>query len=107
MKLVGIEVKNGVFEKDGRKIEYNNLLLHTTSETLQIVKDDNGVVTKWGVGSKVETHKVKNDEENLKNVFGVNVDEKLLTEMIGQDINIYYNAYGKIEKIMFVKPVKA
>ena len=78
--------------------------MHTTSDVLEIVKDENGKTKKWGIGAKVETHKVKNEEEVLKSVFGVSsITEQFLNSLIGKAINIYYNMYGKIEKIEVVK----
>ena len=105
MKLVGLEIKQGQFtSSDKKEISYNNLVLHTTSDVLEIVKDDDGKIKKWGIGAKVETHKVKNEEDVLKSVFGVtSVTEQFLNSLIGKAINIYYNMYGKIEKIEVVK----
>lgn len=105
MQIVGMEIKQGHFlSSDKREIEYNNLVLHTTSDVLEIVREKNGMVKKWGIGAKVETHKVKNEDEVLESVFGVkNISEEFLCSLIGKDINIYYNMYGKIEKIEVVK----
>lgn len=107
MKLLGIEVKNGIFTKDGKDISYNNLIFYVQTNELKIEKDDSGTIKKWGVGHKCETFKIKNEAENLRNVFGVDVDDKLLSSMVGQDINIYFDAYGKVQTVMFVKPQKA
>lgn len=105
MKIVGMEIKQGQFtSSDKREIVYNNLVLHTISDVLEIVRDKDGKVKKWGIGAKVETHKVKNEEEVLKSVFGEkNISEQFLGGLIGKDVNIYYNVYGKIEKIDVVK----
>lgn len=105
MKIVGMEIKQGKFKSnDNREIVYNNLVLHTTSDVLEIVKDENGAVKKWGIGAKVETHKVKNEEEVLKAVFGVSsITEQYLNSLIGKAVNIYYDMYGKVNKIEVVK----
>lgn len=103
MLVIGAETKNGVFRKDGQEISYNNLYLYCTRE-IKPTYDENGNCTHWANGSIGETVKIKNTPETLKEVFGTDVNNDLISALIGQNINVYYDQYGKVQ---FINAVKA
>lgn len=103
MLVIGAEIKNGVFKKDGQEISYNNLYLYCTRE-VKPTFDENGICTHWADGSICETVKIKNTPETLKEVFGTDVNSAVISALIGQNINVYYDQYGKVQ---FINAVKA
>ena len=103
MIVIGAETKNGVFRKDGQEISYNNLYLYCTRE-IKPTYDENGNCTHWANGSTGETVKIKNTPETLKEVFGTEVNNDVISALIGQNINVYYDQYGKVQ---FINAVKA
>lgn len=103
MTLVGCEQKHGAFTtKEGKQVEFNNLYLYCT-HPLEVQKDDNGNVIKWGIGFSAETFKIKNTADNLKQVFGRAITEKELNSFLGADVNIYYDSYGTVACVQFIK----
>lgn len=103
MLVIGCETKSGVFKKDGQEISYRNLYLYCSRE-ISSTYDDNGYITHWAVGSTCETVKIKNTPENLKLVFGTEVSNDAISALIGQNINVFYDQFGKVQ---FINAVKA
>lgn len=103
MLVIGCETKSGVFKKDGQEISYRNLYLYCTRE-ISSTYDENGNITHWANGSIGETVKIKNTPETLKQVFGTDVTNEVISALIGQNINVYYDQYGKVQ---FINAVKA
>ena len=54
-------------------------------------------------GVSVETFKVKNTADNLKQVFGRAITEKELNAYLGADVNVYYDSYGTVACVQFIK----
>lgn len=102
MIVIGCETKSGVFKKDGQEISYRNLYLYCTKE-ITSTYDDNGNITHWANGLIGVTVKIKNTPETLKQVFGTDVTNEVISALIGQNINVYYDEYGKVEFINVVK----
>lgn len=102
MTVIGTCISQGVWKKDGKDIEYNNVKVFYV-EDLSIVKDAKGNVTTWGIGRCGKEVKIKNDTEHLKSVFGCDVDDKFLNSLIGKHINIYYDMYRNAARIDVVK----
>lgn len=103
MVVIGCETKKGVFKKDGQDILYNNLYLYCTRE-IACTYDENGNITHWAVGSICDTVKIKNTPEILKQVFGTVVTNNVISALIGQNVNVYYDQFGKVQ---FINAVKA
>lgn len=103
MIVIGAETKSGVFKKDGNEISYNNLYLYCTRE-VKAIYDENGNCTHWATGSIGEAVKIKNSPEVLKEVFGGEVNNEVITSLIGKNINVYYDQFGRVQ---FINAVKA
>lgn len=97
-KVVGAEIKAGNFNKDGKDIAYNNLYLYCIGESISPVYKD-GFCKRFAFGNKIETIKIKNDNDILLSVFGEEVDDNFITDLVGADIDIFYNRYGGISAI--------
>ena len=97
-KVVGAEIKTGIFNKDGKDIAYNNLYLYCIGESISPVYKD-GVCRRFAVGNKIETIKIKNDKDILLAAFNEDVDDKFITALVGSDVDIFYNRFGGISAI--------
>ena len=97
-KVVGAEIKAGNFNKDGKDIAYNNLYLYCVGKSISPVYKD-GVCKRFAFGNKIETIKIKNDKDILLSVFNEDVDDNFIADLVGSDINIYYNRFGGISAI--------
>ena len=97
-KVVGAEIKAGNFNKDGKDIAYNNLYLYCICDSLSPVYKG-GVCKRFAFGNKIETIKIKNDKDILLSIFNAEVDDNFITDLVGADIDIFYNRYGGISAI--------
>lgn len=97
-KVVGVEIKSGNFNKDGKNIPYNNLYLYCIGDSLSPVYKD-GVCKRFAFGNKIDTFKIKNDNDILITVFNEDVDDNFITNLVGADIDIFYNRFGGISAI--------
>lgn len=97
-KVVGVEIKSGNFNKDGKNIPYNNLYLYCIGERIEPVYKD-GVCKRFAFGNKCETVKIKNDNDILLSVFNDDVDDNFISDLVGSDIEIFYNRFGGISVI--------
>lgn len=84
MKIVGIIQKKGVYQER----EYDNINLHCTYE------DANGQA------AGVLTCQVKIPVRNLERVFGQRMTTVDLEALIGKDIQVYFDRWSKVEKII-------
>lgn len=98
-QILGIEVRAGRFKaKDtGSDINYNNVVIHCMGEGFD------GSSEVFRVGNPVETLKIKNDEEHLKQVFGKVPSGAEMSDYVGKYINVYYNKYGNLDKLEVVR----
>lgn len=97
-KVVGAEIKAGNFTKDGKDIAYNNLYLYCIGESITPVYKD-GVCERFAFGNIIETIKIKNDSDNLLSIFNEQVDDNFITDLVGADIDVFYNRFGGISAI--------
>lgn len=97
-KVVGVEIKSGIFNKDGKDIPYNNLYLYCIGESIQPIYKD-GICKRFSYGNRIETIKIKNDNDILSSVFGDDVTDEFISNIVGSDIEVYYNRFGGISAI--------
>ena len=97
-KVVGVEIKSGNFNKDGKNIPYNNLYLYCIGESITPVYKD-GVCKRFAFGNNIESIKVKNDKDILTTVFNEEVDDNFISDLVGTDIEVFYNRFGGISAI--------
>lgn len=81
MKVLGVTIKEGEYQ--GRA--YKNVMLHCSYE------DQNAL------GVLTEVVKVKHS--SVKEVFGKEMDSKDYQNLIGKQINAYYNRFGVVSEI--------
>lgn len=97
-KVVGVEIKSGNFNKDGKNIPYNNLYLYCIGDIISPLYEA-GVCKRFAFGNKIEFIKIKNDNDILLSVFNDEVDDNFIKNLVGADIDIFYNRYGGISAI--------
>lgn len=97
-KIVGIEIKSGNFNKDGKNIPYNNLHLYCIGDTITPIYKD-GVCKRFAFGNKIEAIKIKNDNDILSSVFNYEVTDEFISNLVGSDIEVFYNRFGVISAI--------
>ena len=97
-KVVGVEIKSGSFNKDGKNIPYNNLYLYCIGDNITPIYKD-GVCKRFAFGKKIETLKIKNDNDVLVSVFNDEVTDDFISDLVGTDIDVFYNRYGGISAI--------
>lgn len=90
-KFIGAQVRAGQFQaKDtGRMIDYNNLVLFTTSAAGTCGEVCNDPV------------KIANTGENIAKVFGRSITMDWLKAQLGKYIDVFYNQYKKVERVIF------
>lgn len=84
MKVVGIIQKKGVYEGH----DYDNIMIHCTYE------DANGLAS----GVLTCSHKLK--VRNLEAIFGQKMTSVDLEALIGADIQVFYDRFRNVEKII-------
>lgn len=84
MKIVGITQKKGVYEGH----EYDNIMLHCTYEDAT------------GQASGVLTCQHKLKVRNLEAIFGKKMSSVDLEALLGADIQIFYDRFRNVEKII-------
>lgn len=92
VKFIGAQVRAGEFtdEKTGQLVQYNNLVLYTTQPL------------KCGeMWSGKEPIKISNTAENIAKVFGRAITMPFLKERLGWYVDIFYNKYKKVERVIF------
>ncbi len=93
-KLIGAQIKAGQFldKQTLRMVDYNNLVLYTTTTC------DNGF-------GEMYTHetKIKNDASTIISVFGQPISMKWLKERLGWYVIILLNDYKKPVRVEFYK----
>lgn len=100
-KVVGVEIKTGTFNKDGKDIHYNNLYMYCIGESISPIYKD-GICKRFSFGNRIETIKLKNDNDILTSAFGVEVTDEFISGLVGSDIELYYNRYGGISAIKVI-----
>lgn len=100
-KVVGTEIKSGNFNKDGKNILYNNLYLYCIGDSITPIYKD-GVCKRFAFGNKIDTIKIKNDNDILSSVFNHEVTDEFISDLVGSDIELFYNRYGGISAIKVV-----
>lgn len=95
-KLIGAQIRSGKFTPSGKteEIEYNNLILFTTSEL-------SGEDDKTFCGSKTNYEaKIQNNSENLVKVFGKNITIDEIREHLGKHVDIFYDQYKNVVRVL-------
>ena len=101
IKVVGVEIKSGKFNKDGKDIPYNNLYLYCIGESISPIYKD-GICKRFSFGNRIETIKLKNDNDILTSVFNDEVTDDFISDLVGSDIEVFYNRFGGISAIKVV-----
>lgn len=100
IEIVGIERRAGEFtdEKTGKLVAYDNIFLYGV-EPIEVKENCEQR------GLTVSTVKVKNDKENIEEVFGFGcaVDFSILQRMVGKKVKVFYPENSK--KPSFIMPV--
>lgn len=100
-KVVGTEIKSGNFNKDGKNIPYNNLYLYCIGDSISPIYKD-GVCERFSFGNRIETIKLKNDNDILTSVFNDEVTDDFISDLVGENIDVFYNRFGGVSAIKVV-----
>ncbi len=95
-KLIGAQIRSGKFTPTGKseEIEYNNLILFTTSEL-------SGEDDKTFCGSKTNYEaKIQNNPENIAKVFGKQITIEEIRKHLGKPIDIFYDQYKNVARVL-------
>lgn len=84
MKIVGMIQKKGTYEG----YDYNKLNIHCTYQ------DSNGKAA----GVLTCIHKIK--VQDIERIFGKKYSEKELEALVGKDIEVYYDQWRNVERII-------
>lgn len=91
-KFIGAQIRAGEFtdKNTGKLVQYNNLVLYTTSPL------------KCGeMWSDKEPVKITNTAENILKVFGTSITMDFLRERLGWYVDVFYNKFKKVDKVIF------
>lgn len=96
--LIGAMHKKGVFTDDnGREVSYNNLVLQVQKPIENKLADDSLFVE--GVGFTIATD-CKCEWDKREDVFGKKVTMQDIGELIGTEIQYFYNDKKKLEAVI-------
>ena len=100
-KVVGIEIKSGNFNKDGKNIPYNNLYLYCIGDSISPIYKD-GNCKRFAFGNKIDTIKIKNDNYIFSSVFNYDVTDEFISNLVGSEIEVFYTRFGGISAIKVI-----
>lgn len=90
MKILSVELKHGTFEKEGKKYDFDNVLLWCEMVVEPEAVERNGCITEYVTGNHIECFKVKRSV----------LDGVPFEELYGRDVDFRYNRFGNIVEVL-------
>ncbi len=105
LKVIGTEVKCGVFTDPNTKrdINYNNIYLHCIKDNNYLSDDKKS----FGFGSVPVSVKIKNSVDKVTSVFGAALSSDDLEGMIGSYVNVFYDDKKQVDAVLPADPPKS